>query len=62
MKSAMNFFYHFTNGFLSVFWLSKPTVFSEKSDANDFKEIQSDWVNVGEDIRKSYEQFKKEHQ
>jgi hypothetical protein len=57
MKSAINFIYLFTSGFLSVFRLAKPAVFSEKSDVNDFKEIQSDWVNVGGDIRKSYEQY-----
>jgi hypothetical protein len=64
METKMRLFYYFTAGFLSVFWLAKPTISSaEKSDSKrDMKNLQTDWINIGKDIRKSYEQFKKERQ
>ena len=60
MNAKMNLFYHFTSGFLSVFRLAKPTILSPKKTGSedDAKNLQSDWINVGKDIRKSYEQFK----
>jgi hypothetical protein len=64
MKTKMNLFYHFTQGFLSVFWLVKPTLsISRKSGSrNDTENLRSDWINIGKDMQKSYEQFKTEHQ
>jgi hypothetical protein len=59
-ETKMRLFYHFTAGFLSVFWLAKPAVFlAEKPDGkNDLQNLQTDWMNIGKDMRKSYEQFK----
>ncbi|MDR1221897.1 MAG: hypothetical protein LBL07_03340 [Tannerella sp.] len=57
METKMKLLYHFAAGFLSVFWLAKPAVSSdEESDGeNDLKNLQTDWINIGNDMRKSYE-------
>ena len=63
MDTKMRLFYQFTAGFLSVFWLAKPAIRPPKKTGGeeDAKNLQSDWINVGKDIRRSYEQFEAEH-
>jgi hypothetical protein len=56
MNARMKLLYHFTSGFLAVFRLAKLAIFpSEKSgSANDMENLQSDWIYVGNDMRKNY--------
>ena len=51
----------FVSGFLYVFGLSENPVvyFKEKyRERNDAEEIAKDWIRIGTDMQKSYEQFK----
>ena len=51
----------FLSGFLYVFGLCENPVvyFKEKyKEQNDAEEMTNDWIRIGTDIQKSYEQFK----
>ncbi|MDR1879638.1 MAG: hypothetical protein LBQ78_01725 [Tannerellaceae bacterium] len=63
MKTKVKLFYHFSAGFLSVFFLFNPlSIFPKKSSqSKDSEKLSKDWNNIGNDIIKSYEQFKSEH-
>ncbi|MDR0749016.1 MAG: hypothetical protein LBF62_05545 [Tannerellaceae bacterium] len=58
-KKKTDLFYHFVEGFLSVFWLAKPSLPSEKSDnERDMENLQTDWMNIGKYIHNACEKFK----
>lgn len=62
MKTKFILLYQFAVGFLSVFGLASPiNNMPKKSDQScDTEKLCNDWLNVGSDINKSYEQFKSE--
>jgi hypothetical protein len=67
MKKKAKLFHQFSAGFLSAFipafFLANPFGLFPKKSAhpNDVKNLSGDWSNIGNDIKKSYEQFKSEH-
>lgn len=62
MTTKTKLLYQFLVGFLSVFGLSNPIsgILKRQSPCEDVEKIGKDWINVGGDINKAYEQFKSE--
>ena len=57
-----NFLYYFVGSFLFVFGLSDNPLYALKykfKKENDMENIKNDWINVGNSIRKAYEQAQK---
>jgi len=62
-KTTRGFFYSFISGSLSIFGLGNPlnNLYIENESEEDARNIFSDWNNIGNDMRKSYEKYKSEH-
>lgn len=62
MKTKVTLLCQFVAGFLSVFGLSNPAKDNIKisNQSRDVEKLYGDWSKVGNDINKSYEQFKSE--
>ena len=60
--SKKDLLYFFAGGFLFVFGLSDNPLYSLRykfKEENDMKNIESDWINVGKGIQKSYVEIQK---
>ena len=54
-----SFLYYFVGGFLCMFGLSDNPLYALRykfREENDMENIKRDWINVGNSIKKAYEQ------